>query len=68
MHHGIQLSLRHSKSLVKNLGMKRRRDVLDLRDVIFALNELKLSKSGDMGGYRQITQRLQVDHQLVVGR
>jgi hypothetical protein len=27
-----------------------------------------LSKSGDLAGYRQMTQRLQVDHQLVVGR
>ena len=28
----------------------------------------ELSKSGDMEGYRQMTQSLQVDHQLVVGR
>ena len=67
MHHGILLSLRHLKRLIKNLGIKRRHDPSDLRDVISALSE-ELSKSGDMAGYRQMTQWLQVDHQPVVGR
>ena len=44
------------------------RDASDLRDVIFAINELELRKSGDIAGYRQMTQRMHVDHQLVVGR
>ncbi len=67
MYHGIRLSLRHLKRLIKNLGRKRRVNPSDLRDVISAINE-ELSKSGDTAGYRQMTQRLQVDHQLVVGR
>ena len=67
LYHGLQLSLRHLKRLIKNLGIKRRRDPSDLRDVFSAVDE-ELSKSGDMVGYRQMTQRLQVDHKLVVGR
>ena len=35
--YGIRLSLRHSKRLVKNLGIKRKRYASDLRDVIFAM-------------------------------
>ena len=35
--YGIRLSLRHSKSVVKNLGIKRRRYASDLRDVISAM-------------------------------
>ena len=68
MHYGIRLSLRHLKRLVKILGIKKTRDASDLRDVIFAINELELRKSGDIAGYRQMTQRMHVDHQLVVGR
>ncbi len=67
MYHGIRLSLRHLKRLIKKIGRKRRVNPSDLRDVISALNE-KFNKSGDTAGYRQMTQRLQVDHQLVVGR
>ena len=44
----------------KNLAIKRRRDDSALRDVISAINELELSKSGDMAGYRQMTQWLKV--------
>ena len=36
LYHGIHLSLRHLKRLVKNLGIKRRRDSSDLRDVFSA--------------------------------
>ena len=68
MHHGIRLSLRQSKRLVKNLGIKRWRDASDLRNHIFAIIELKLSESDNKAGYRQMTQSSQVDHQLVVGR
>jgi hypothetical protein len=55
------------KRLVKNLGIKRRHDASDRRDVISAINK-ELSKSGENSGYQLMTQRLQVDHQLVVGR
>ena len=65
--HGIHLSLRHLKRLIRGLGITRRNNESDLRNVISAINE-ELSKSGDMVGYRQMTQRLQLDHQLVVGR
>ena len=51
MHHGIRLSLRHSKRLVKNLAVKRRRDASDL-----CYEEL--SKSGGMAGYREMTQKV----------
>ena len=67
MHHGIRLSLRQSKRLVKNIGIKRWRDASDLRNDIFAIIELKLSESDNKAGYRQMTQSAQVDHQLVVG-
>ena len=35
--YGIRLNLHHSKRLVKNLGIKRRRYASDLTDVIFAM-------------------------------
>ena len=63
MHHGIRLSLRHLKRLIKNLVIKQRHDASNLRDVVSALNE-ETSKSGDKVGYRQMTQRFQTTWNL----
>ena len=54
--------MHHSEEIGKNLGIKRRRDASDY------LRYEELSKNDDKAGYRQMTQWLQVDHQLVVGR
>ena len=59
VHHGIRLSLRHLKRLIENIGIKRRKNVSKLGDVIGAISE-ELNRSGDMARYRQMTRRLQL--------
>ena len=65
--HGINLSLRQLKRILKAKGLGRRRNPSDLREVVQAVEE-ELRGSGSNIGYRQMTQRLVNDHRLVVGK
>ncbi|XP_068698743.1 uncharacterized protein [Montipora foliosa] len=65
--HGITLSLRQLKRLLKAKGLGRRRNPSDLREVHQAVEE-ELRGSGSNIGYRQMTQRLVNDYRLVVDR
>ena len=65
--HGINLSLRQLKRILKAKGLGRRRNASDLREVVQAVEE-ELRGSGSNIGYRQMTQRLVNDHRLVVGK
>ena len=53
--HGITLSLRQLKNILKTKGLGRRRNRSDLREVIQAVEE-ELRGSGSSIGYRQMTQ------------
>ena len=66
LHHGIFLSLRHLKRLLKSMGLGRRRNPSDIRDVCQAIEE-ELRGSGSCIGYSQMAQRLVNEHRLVVG-
>ena len=65
--HGITLSLRQLKRVLKAKGLGRRRRPSDAREVCQAVEE-ELSGSGSNIGYRQMTQRLVNDYGLVVDR
>ena len=65
--HGITLSLRQLKRILKTKGLGRRRNPSDLREVCQAVEE-ELRGSGSSIGYRQMTQRLLNDYRLVVDR
>ena len=55
--HGIRLSLRQLKRILKGLNLKRRSNRYDMEEVIVAI-EYELSGSGNFVGYRQMHQRL----------
>ena len=65
--HGIHLSLQQLKRVLKSRGLCRRKSYSHLPDVICAVDQ-ELSGSGSSIGYRQMHQRLIVDHSLVVNR
>ena len=65
--HGITLSLRQLKRILKTKGLGRRINRSDLREVIQAVEE-ELRESGSSIRYRQMTQRLVNDYRLVVDR
>ena len=65
--HGITLSLRQLKRVLKAKGLGRRRTPSDAREVCQAVEE-ELSGSGSNIGYRQMTQLLVNDYGLVVHR
>ena len=65
--HGISLSLRQLKRVLKSKGLGRRRNSSDVREVCQAVEE-ELRGSGSNIGYRQMTQRLVNDYGLVVDR
>ena len=54
--HGITLSLRQLKRILKTKGLGRRRNPSDLREVCQAVEE-ELRGSGSSIGHRQMTQR-----------
>ena len=65
--HGIQISVRHLKRLLKRLGCTRRRNRSDIREVVNAV-ERELRGSGGLLGYRAMHQRLVNHHRLVTTR
>ena len=65
--HGIRLSLRHLKRILKGLNLKRRCNRYDMEEVIFAI-EYDLSRSGNCVGYQQMHQRLRNDYGIIVDR
>ena len=65
--HGIRLSIRQLKRILKARGLRRRGNRSDPRQICRAVEE-ELRGSGSTIGYRQVTQRLVVDHGLVVDK
>ena len=65
--HGIQISLRHLKRVLKRQGCTRRRNRSDLREIVNAV-EGELRGSGGLLGYRAMHQRLVNYHRLVTTR
>ena len=55
--HGISLSLRQLKRVLKSKGLGRRRNSSDIREICQVVEE-ELRGSGSNIGYRQMTQRL----------
>ena len=65
--HGISLSIRQLKRILRNQGLFRRRNLSDPREVINAV-EQELRGSGCSLGYGLMLQRLKNDYGLVVDR
>ena len=65
--HGIRLSLRHLKRILARKGLRRRGDQSDPVEVISAVGK-ELMHSERSLGYRQMHQRVTLDHGKVVDR
>jgi hypothetical protein len=65
--HGIFLSLRQLKRILRALGCRRRKDRSDFQEVVEAV-EKELSGSGSIIGYRAMHRRLISEYGLVVRR
>ena len=65
--HGIRISLRHLKRILRQLGCTRRRHPSDLNEVVQAVKE-ELRGSGSLLGYRVMHQRLINQYGLVTTR
>ena len=65
--HGIVLSLRQLKRILARRGLRRRNNTSDVDTVLKAV-ETELNGSGRIVGYRGMWQRLQQDHNLVIGK
>ena len=65
--HGIQLSVRHLKRVLKSKGLRRRIHKSHLEHVLNAVRE-ELNGSGNSIGYRQMHRRMVIDHSLVIDR
>ena len=65
--HGIHISLRHLKRILRQLGCTRRRHPSDLNEVVQAVEE-ELRGSGSLLGYRAMHQRLINQYGLVTTR
>ena len=65
--HGIQLSLRQLRRILKSRGCTRREQSTDMSIIVRAVEE-ELRGSGSIIGYRSMHQRLTTDHQLIVTR
>ena len=65
--HGITLSRKKFKRILKTKGLGRRRNPSDLREVCQAIEE-ELQGRGSNIAYRQMTRRLVNDYRLVVER
>ena len=66
-YHGITLSVRQLKRVLKHLNRSRRISKSSLDEVIESIEE-ELSDSGASIGYRQMHQRLVNDHRLTIDR
>ena len=65
--HGIQLSVRQLKRVLKSKGLQRKRRKSLLQHVVNAVRE-ELNGSGNLIGYRQMHRRIMIDHGLVIDR
>ena len=65
--HGIKLSLSQLKRVLKSRRLRRRKTASRITEVINTVKE-ELRGSGNSIGYRQMHQRVLVDHSLVVAR
>ena len=65
--HGIRLSIRQLKRILRNQGLFRRRNPSDPHEIVNAV-ERELRGSGSSIGYRLMHQRLRNDCGLVVDR
>ena len=65
--HGIKLSLSQLKRVLKSRRLRRRKNASRITEVINAVEE-ELGGSGNSIGYRQMHERILVDHSLVVAR
>lgn len=65
--HGMIISLRQLKRILKRKGLRRRTDHTDLGQVIRAI-EQELEQGGNGIGYRAMWQRLRNEHRMVVSR
>jgi hypothetical protein len=65
--HGIRLSLRHLKRILRRRGLRRRCAHSDGNDIVSAI-ESELKGSGSSIGYRLMHQRLIIDYALNVDR
>ena len=65
--HGIRLSLRQLKRILRNQGLFRRRNYSNPQEIISAV-ERELRGSGSSIGYRLMHQRLRNDYGLVVDK
>ena len=67
VHHGIIVSMRQMKRILKQKGLSRRINHDNMQTVVAKIQE-ELSGSGRSVGYRNMHQRLRVSHNLVVSR
>ena len=67
VYHGIRLSLRNLKRILKKRGLRRRNIQSNVETVIDAA-EHELRWSGSTIGYRQMHQRMLSDHGVVIDR
>ena len=65
--HGISLSIRQLKRILRRKGLTRRQNFSDPAEVVAAV-ERELQGSGSLIGYRQMHQRLRTDYGLVMDR
>ena len=65
--HGIRLSLRQLKRILRSQGLFRWRGYSDQQEIIRAV-ELELHGSGCLIGYRLMHQRLRCDYGLIVNK
>ena len=65
--HGVRLSLRQLKRILRSRGLRRRRNQSRIERVVNAVDQ-ELQSSGSCIGYRQMHQRLLNDHGIVIDR
>ena len=65
--HGVRLSLRQLRRILRSHGCRRRENPTDMDDVVQAIEE-KLRESGRILGYRAMHQRLTNERNLVFTR
>lgn len=65
--HGVALSIRQLKRILRRHGLGRRVNGSEVEDVFHAM-EQELNGSGSTIGYRAMHQRIRNDHSLVVSR
>ena len=63
-YHGIEISLRQLKRVLRRQGFRRRKDHSDIREVLNAIGT-ELEGSGSSIGHRQMRQRLRIDYVLL---